>query len=298
MLHTTSDKIDIGNAGYINGYSIEYGWGRVNTHKALQAVKDDMDGGGGMGDVIVRTVTPSQAIPDHNLDGIISSINIDEEGTIDLIEEISVNISHPYRGDLLVSLITPDNEVINLHQGQGGSADDLVNAYNIGSTPALQGLEGKGIRGIWALKVVDRWARDTGTLNSWGLKIRVRSNVVRVSASPGTHIPDNTPQGITSTINISSQGQVKDIKVGVDISHTYIGDLTIDLISPSNKAVRLHNKTGGTTDDLQAEYSIASNPQLGGFLGENIFGEWKLVVADNYGIDIGKLNQWGIEVRV
>lgn len=291
-MRNAADKIDQGNGNYVNGYSLEYGYGRVNAHRALKAVDD------GPRYVVDKVVAPALSIPDHNLEGIISSLDIDEEGTIDSIEELSVNISHTYRGDLLVSLITRDNEVINLHQGQGGGADNLIETYNIGSIPAFQRLEGKGIRGKWLLKVVDRWPRDTGTLNSWGLKIRVLGNIVRGSASPGIHIPDNDPQGITSTINLPARGRIKDIKVGVHISHTYIGDLTVRLVSPSDRKVTLHNRTGGTTDNIQAEYCLTSHPQLRDFLGENIFGEWKLGVADHYGIDIGKLNRWEIEVRV
>jgi len=294
-MRDTADKIDQENGPYVNGYSLEYGYGRVNASKALKAVKDDMDG---EGRVIEKIVTPALSIPDYNLEGIISSINIDEEGTIDLIEELSVNISHTYRGDLHVSLITPDNEVINLHQGQGGGADDLIKVYNIGTTPALQQLDGKGIRGMWLLKVIDKGLQDTGTLNSWGLKIRVLKNIVRGSVSPGIHIPDNDAQGIVSAITLSAPGQIKDIKVGVDISHTYIGDLTVKLISPSNKEVTLHNRLGGNKDNIQIEYSVISHPQLSDFLGENIFGEWKLAVADHYGIDTGKLNRWEIEVSV
>ncbi len=294
-MRDTADKIDQANGNYTNGYSLEYGFGRVNAYKALKAVKDDIDGGE---DIIGKMVTPAISIPDLNLEGIISSINIDEEGTIDFIEELSLDISHTYRGDLLVSLISPDNEVIHLHQGQGGGADNLIEFYNTGTTPSLQLLEGKGIKGNWLLKVVDRWAKDTGTLNSWGLKIRVFRNSIRGSVSPGTHIPDNDPQGIESTINLSDHGKIKDIKVSVDISHTFIEDLTVKVTSPSDKEVTLHNRIGGNKDNIQAEYNISSHPQLNSFLLEEVFGEWKLTVADHYGFDVGKLNQWEIEVKI
>ncbi|MFX0197677.1 MAG: proprotein convertase P-domain-containing protein, partial [Candidatus Hodarchaeota archaeon] len=297
-MRNTADKIDGENGNYINGYSLEYGYGRVNAHKALKAVKDDMEVGVGAGNVIEKQITPSLLIPDNDLEGIVSSIMIEEEGTIDLVEEVFVNISHTYRGDLLVSLITPSGETIDLHQGQGGGAHNLIEVYDIGNTPSLQQLEGKGIRGNWSLKVIDRWAQDNGTLNSCGLKIRVLKKIVRESVSPGMHIPDNDPAGIISTLSFSAQGQINDIRVVVDISHTYIGDLTINLTSPSNTMVMLHNRMGGNRDNIQAEYAIASHPHLSSFLGENVFGDWKLGVADHYGIDVGKLNKWEIEVRI
>jgi subtilisin-like proprotein convertase family protein len=294
-MRDTADKIDTEHGYYVNGYSVYYGFGRVNAYKALRAVRDDI---GGEEHIVDKLVTSALSIPDNDLEGILSTINIDEEGTIAIVEEISINITHTRRSDLRVSLLTPGNEVISLHKGQGGGADDLVKKYNVGNTPSLQQLEGKGIRGNWSLKVVDRSPQDTGTLNSWGLKIRVSSNIVRESASPGTHIPDQDPEGIISTISFSKQGQIKDIKLSVDISHTYVGDLTVSLTSPSNTSVLVHNRTGEDEDYLRTVYNIASCPQLSNFLGQNILGEWRLAVADHMGHDVGKLNWWEIEIRI
>ena len=297
-MRNTADKIDQANGNYVNGYSLQYGYGRVNVHKALKAVKEDMDNGAGNGEIISKEVAPSISIPDADLNGISSAIGIDKDGVIESVEEVFVNISHTYRGDLLVALISPNNHTIDLHQGQGGGADNLIASYNNGTTPALQQLEGTGIRGNWLLKVIDRWAADTGTLNSWGLKIRTRGNIIRESVAPGLHIPDDDPQGITSTINFSVQGKVKDIKVRVDISHTYIGDLMVSLISPSNTHVTLHSFSGGSADNIKAEYTNASHPQLSQFFDENVSGAWKLQVADHAGFDEGKLNRWEIEIRI
>jgi len=292
-MRNTADKIDQVNANYVNGFSEQYGYGRINAYEALKIIDD-----GHNGEFISDQITPALSIPDHNLEGIISSININKNGTIAAIEEVSVDISHTYRGDLLVSLITPENEIINLHKGEGGGADNLKEVYNHGNTPALEQLIGKGVRGEWLLKVIDRWPKDTGTLNSWGLKIRLLKNVLVESISPGVHIPDDNPEGIISTMDFSTYGQIKDIKVTVDISHTYIGDLTVKLTSPSSKTITLHNRTGGTSENIQTEYRMTSHPQLNDLMGEDINGTWRLAVADHYGMDEGKLNKWEIEVKI
>jgi subtilisin-like proprotein convertase family protein/subtilisin family serine protease len=297
-MRNTADKIDQENGNYVNGYSLEYGYGRVNAYRALVAVREDMENGGGSGHVIAREVAPSLAVPDEDLNGIISPIGIDEDGVIESVEEVLVNISHTYRGDLLVSLISPGNISVNLHQGQGGGAENLIASFNNGTTSALQQLEGTGIRGNWSLKVIDRWPDDTGTLNSWGIKIKTKGNVLRESVAPGLHIPDDDPQGITSTINFPMQGKVKNIKVRLDVSHTYVSDLLVSLTSPSNTQVMLHTFAEGSADNINAEYTVASLPQLSQFLDENVSGEWNLHVADHYGLDVGKLNKWEIEIRI
>lgn len=171
----TADKICMDCGGrYIDGYSIYYGYGRVNAFGALKAVKKDM-GSIPAKQTIIREVNPGVPIPDGDLQGIASIIQIDEEGTIDTIEALSIDISHTYRGDLMVSLISPDNTIIPLHQGLGGGQDDLSMTYDPDNTPALRQLEGKGIQGKWILRTVDRWATDEGTLNKWGLKIKVKA---------------------------------------------------------------------------------------------------------------------------
>lgn len=171
----TADKICIECGGrYVNGYSIYYGYGRVNAYSALKAVKEGMDGAGSE-HTIMREVTPGIQIPDGDLQGTTSIIEIDEEGTIDVVEAISIEISHTYRGDLMVSLISPDSAVIPLHQGQGGGQDDLVMTYDPDNTPALRQLEGKSVRGKWILRTVDRWTIDEGTLNKWGLRLRIKA---------------------------------------------------------------------------------------------------------------------------
>ena len=131
-------------------------------------------GGSSHSQTIEKKSALAIAIPDNDLQGVTSAIGIDEEGTVEAVEEVNLDISHTYRGDLIVSLIGPDDTMVYLHEGQGGGADNLVMAYTISDIPALRQLEGKNARGKWQLKVVDRWAGDTGTLNTWGIRIRMK----------------------------------------------------------------------------------------------------------------------------
>lgn len=169
----TADKIDQKHGKYINGYSKTYGFGRINAYKALKAVEDDM--GNSLQSIIIeKNISSEAAIPDKDLNGIVSTVQIDEEGVIESVETISVNILHTYRGDLFVSLVSPDNTVIPLHEGEGGGKDDLNETYDSSNKPALKQFEGKSVKGKWQLKIVDKWADDIGTLNKWGLKIKVK----------------------------------------------------------------------------------------------------------------------------
>ncbi len=109
-------------------------------------------------------------------------------------------------------------------------------------------------------------------------------------------IPDNSAAGIERTLRIEQSAPIADIEVALDITHTYIGDLTVTLVSPAGSAVTLHNRAGGTQDNLIASYSSAANPALQALRGQATQGNWKLRVSDLEAVDIGKLNRWGIKV--
>ena len=125
----------------------------------------------------------------------------------------------------------------------------------------------------------------------------VSPNVVRKEVTADLPIPDDRPEGISSAIAISQAGKVKALKVSVDITHTYIGDLQVELQSPSGKKVMLHDRKGGSQRDLQQTYTSNSTATLSAFAGELIEGEWCLNVRDLESRDIGRLNHWSIEIE-
>jgi len=103
------------------------------------------------------------------------------------------------------------------------------------------------------------------------------------NASP---IPDNTPEGISSIISVSQSGSLFGVNVSVDITHTWRGDLIVVLRSPEGTEHTLHNRTGGSEDNLVQSW------QLDSFNGEEMQGDWTLTVSDNANLDTGTLNNW------
>ena len=110
------------------------------------------------------------------------------------------------------------------------------------------------------------------------------------SGALGTAIPDKNPAGISSTLEVGDGVEVANAKVYVDISHTYIGDLVVTLEGPGGQVHELHNKQGGSQDDLKKSFEF--NPQ------GVIAGSWTLKVADTYAQDLGTLNTWKIDFFV
>jgi subtilisin family serine protease/subtilisin-like proprotein convertase family protein len=130
----------------------------------------------------------------------------------------------------------------------------------------------------------------------------VKSKVVSLSVYPAgltdfpynnttpVAIPDNTPAGITSTIDVADTVQVFGLTANVNISHTWIGDLIVKLTSPTGTEAVLHNREGGSADDIVKSWDLSA------FNGEMATGAWTLSVSDNVGADVGTLNNWGLVI--
>jgi serine protease len=103
-------------------------------------------------------------------------------------------------------------------------------------------------------------------------------------------IPDNNPTGINSILNVPDSLNIFELSVAVNITHTFIGDLVVELRSPAGTVAVLHNRTGGSTDNLVATFRPAD------FNNQNTAGNWTLHVRDVASIDLGTLNTWTLTV--
>ncbi|WP_299804529.1 S8 family serine peptidase [uncultured Shewanella sp.] len=104
-------------------------------------------------------------------------------------------------------------------------------------------------------------------------------------------IPDNDLTGITSTIFVSDDLQISDLNLYLDISHIWRGDLVVSLTSPDGTEVIVHNREGGSADDIFKGWP------LGDFNGEMAAGTWTLSVRDIDRYNYGVLNRWGLAIQ-
>ena len=109
-------------------------------------------------------------------------------------------------------------------------------------------------------------------------------------------IPDNNSVGIAHAITITESGTVSQIRVGVQITHTYIGDLRVVLESPMGRRAVLHAQLGGSADNLVATYDSATPGELASLIGQPMQGDWVLSVADRAAQDVGVLQSWRLEL--
>ncbi|MFN6051805.1 MAG: S8 family serine peptidase [Planctomycetia bacterium] len=119
---------------------------------------------------------------------------------------------------------------------------------------------------------------------------------------------------VTSTISVSSDFNITDLDIGVNIFHTYDSDLVITLKSPTGQVATLANRRGGSSDNFtstwfndEAATSISAGkaPFTGSFRpetalsvfdGKNAKGTWTLSISDKASKDVGYLSYWGLKI--
>ncbi len=302
ILKDSAEKIDPQGGNYDNnGHSRLYGFGRVDAQRAVKAARDRRTTGG-VTEVRFES-NPDLAIPDNQPVGISDAIVVNRSSSVGTVA-VEVNITHTYRGDLKLALISPMGTAVRLFGRTApifDGRDNLVARFTTENVPALAALSGESAEGNWTLQVADLAAVDVGKLNTWILTLGLSTRQTEWRIAPGLAIPDNNAAGITSEMNVDADGVLKDMAVSIDITHTYRGDLSIAVESPAGDEIVLKSvDSGDGVDDLRQTFTLADTPDLSKFIdrNNNIRGVWKLHVRDNLSADVGKLNAWSLKLIV
>ncbi|WP_148614135.1 Calx-beta domain-containing protein [Nocardioides rubriscoriae] len=145
------------------------------------------------------------------------------------------------------------------------------------------------------------------------------ADVTATSTDVPKAIPDNTPAGVTSTLVVPpSDDTLSRLVVRLAVTHTFDGDLSATVTTPSGTVLTLFSRIGGagnSGDNLMGtEFSdaAAAAPAAGGAPytglfrpvtsfatvdGQPLAGTWTLKVSDNANLDTGTLTSWGITAQ-
>ncbi|WP_068588912.1 M36 family metallopeptidase [Cochleicola gelatinilyticus] len=150
--------------------------------------------------------------------------------------------------------------------------------------------------------------RGSGTIDMTGME----------EDNPGTIINDNV--SISTTIDIAEDVVISDLNVGLNITHTWMADVTLVLESPAGTQVTIYDDADGcsandmvTLLDDESPNALDCDPNgsgsggeafpldsyipsnlLDAFDGENTSGTWTLTITDDAGGDQGTLNSWSL----
>ncbi|WP_412537926.1 trypsin-like serine protease [Longispora sp. K20-0274] len=192
---------------------------------------------------------------------------------------VEVHIVHTYIGDLLVQLVAPDGSLYTLHNRAGGSADDINQTYTVN-------LSSEVANGTWNLRVNDNANADTGRIDTWTLNLGGGTP----AGCTGTNatdvaIPDNSTVNSTIALTGCTGNASATSTAEVHILHTYIGDLVVTLVAPDGSTYVLHNRAGGSADNINQTYTVNLSTEVRN-------GTWTLRVQDAATADTGTIDTW------
>ncbi|WP_405572450.1 S8 family peptidase [Streptomyces sp. NBC_01167] len=102
-------------------------------------------------------------------------------------------------------------------------------------------------------------------------------------------ISDNATVESPVTVSGVTGNAPATLSVPVDVKHTYIGDLRIDLVAPDGTVYNLKAYgSGGSADNVITTYTVNASSEVAN-------GTWKLRVGDNAAQDVGKIDSWALQ---
>ncbi|AYV25218.1 M4 family metallopeptidase [Streptomyces goshikiensis] len=167
------------------------------------------------------------------------------------------------------ALTTKFNSSTDYAGARAGTIAAATELYGAGSA------EVKTVTDAWA--GVNVGTRSTGTTTPG----KVFESTARVA------IPDSPGPAVTSSVTVSgvTGNAPSALKVGVKITHTYIGDLQIDLVAPNGTSFRLQNSSSDSKADLDKTYTVNAAAAAAN-------GTWKLKVQDKGASDVGTITDF------
>ncbi|MEA2338704.1 MAG: hypothetical protein QOE82_2711 [Thermoanaerobaculia bacterium] len=125
------------------------------------------------GDVtLFQSTQHALAIPDNAPAGITSTLDVNDSRLIERLS-VTINISHPSRGDLQIVITAPDGTSAVLQNPSSDHTPFAQTTYGVDTDPAerLDIFHGHNANGRWTLTIRDLTAQNVGTLLSWSLGI-------------------------------------------------------------------------------------------------------------------------------
>jgi Ca2+-binding RTX toxin-like protein len=141
-----------------------------------------------------------------------------------------------------------------------------------------------------AVRLAETWSASSHTF--------ANRQQVSVSHSPGIVIPDNTGSSAFDSVYVDQTIDVERVEVTLNVTHPFIGDLSVLLISPSGTTSFMLwrpqqnalSAYGTGQNNINFTFDTVLN------WGESSIGTWGLGIFDNAYGDIGTFDSWSLNL--
>ncbi len=133
------------------------------------------------------------------------------------------------------------------------------------------------------------WAECPAHLTCDRPNICLETTELRFESTTALAIPDNDENGASSTLDVTDTSTIGSLKIQLDITHSYVGDLEI-VLAHGDTSVTVWDREGTSTDDILGTFDVTA------FDGQSLAGPWTLKVIDHAAADEGVVNSWALIV--
>ena len=134
------------------------------------------------------------------------------------------------------------------------------------------------------------------------------SNVLSVPDGTGANVYGAV---VSNTINVPATGNISQVRIGLNVTHTYPQDLQIAINHPDATQVLVWNRACAGNDNFNITLedgapvftcvanmtgTFSPSAPLSAFNGKESSGIWSLLARDGYNEDAGQVNSWFVEV--
>ena len=264
------------DSGVLNSWTLTINYDTITTTTTVNPVTDIS----GSGDTYYVTVS-STVDGTYNLDLVSSGHNIADDAGNPLTNTApATGPDQTYNVSITTTDTTnPTLELIERYSPSSATTSSQTLVYRVTFS--------EDVIGVGA----DDFALSPGSSGEVGTSSSTTttgSETFTKTRSPALAIPDLTT--VSDSITIPDSGAATSVSVTVNISHTYIGDLRVVLIAPDGTTKTMHNRSGGSDDDINQTYTPDFDDVL-------IAGTWKLQIRDNANSDFGTLNSWTLTIN-
>ena len=114
--------------------------------------------------------------------------------------------------------------------------------------------------------------------------------------STAVEIPDGSPEGVTSAVQVQEAAPIRDLEITLEIEHEFLGDLSLFLIPPWGEQMTLQGRGLGRLSSIKTIYSLETTGWLKPVLTRSAQGEWRLRVIDWVPSSRGRLQKWQLNL--
>lgn len=182
-------------------FNPNYGFGLLDVDKLMTTLSQYV-GVSAQTSANIGTTAVGEAIPDNNPNGVSRTFNIATQTPLEEVQ-ITLNVTHPFRGDIEAYVTSPSGTRSRLCMRSDDTNADLNWTFTSNA------FWGENPAGTWTIKVCDASEFDEGVWNSFSASLKMGTPIAVDKVQSVALVPSAVFGGSTSTARVTLAGPAR-----------------------------------------------------------------------------------------